>query len=182
MQTTRMSFPILNLILAGTLLVSCKQQAPQPEASAEAPVAAVAETASQEGIGFRSEATGALFAGYLELKDALVASDAQAAAAAARRMQELPATAGSELEGTLSSLAASADLKEQRSLFADLGKALEPVLKNQISSGTVYKQFCPMAFDNQGGYWFSDAEAIRNPYFGDMMLKCGKVDLELKAL
>ena len=30
-----------------------------------------------------------------------------------------------------------------------------------------------MAFNNEGAYWLSDAEQIRNPYFGDKMLTCG---------
>jgi len=33
-----------------------------------------------------------------------------------------------------------------------------------------------MAFDNKGAYWLSNEAAIRNPYFGDEMLECGKVE------
>jgi Cu(I)/Ag(I) efflux system membrane fusion protein len=40
---------------------------------------------------------------------------------------------------------------------------------------TVYVQHCPMAFENTGGDWLSDSEKILNPYFGDMMLHCGRV-------
>ena len=32
-----------------------------------------------------------------------------------------------------------------------------------------------MAFDNKGGYWLSETEDIRNPYFGASMLSCGEV-------
>ena len=39
----------------------------------------------------------------------------------------------------------------------------------------VYLEFCPMAFNDAGAYWVSDNKEIRNPYFGDVMLKCGKV-------
>lgn len=31
-----------------------------------------------------------------------------------------------------------------------------------------------MAFDDEGAYWFSDSKEIRNPYFGDVILKCGE--------
>ncbi len=41
-----------------------------------------------------------------------------------------------------------------------------------------YYQYCPMAFDDKGAYWISDTKAIRNPYFGDMMLKCGETKKE----
>ncbi len=40
---------------------------------------------------------------------------------------------------------------------------------------SLYVQFCPMVFDDKGGYWLSDKEEIRNPYFGDKMLKCGEI-------
>jgi Cu(I)/Ag(I) efflux system membrane fusion protein len=31
-----------------------------------------------------------------------------------------------------------------------------------------------MAEDDSGAFWLSETEEIRNPYFGDMMLKCGE--------
>ena len=43
----------------------------------------------------------------------------------------------------------------------------------------LYKDFCPMAGDN-GGFWLSQFEAIKNPYFGAAMLKCGSVKKVLK--
>ena len=29
--------------------------------------------------------------------------------------------------------------------------------------------------DGKGGYWISNVDEVRNPYFGGKMLKCGKV-------
>jgi Cu(I)/Ag(I) efflux system membrane fusion protein len=40
---------------------------------------------------------------------------------------------------------------------------------------TLYLIFCPMAFGGKGGYWLQDSEAIKNPYFGSKMLKCGEI-------
>jgi hypothetical protein len=37
-----------------------------------------------------------------------------------------------------------------------------------------------MAFNNKGAYWISSSKDILNPYFGDKMLKCGRVDSEVK--
>ena len=39
----------------------------------------------------------------------------------------------------------------------------------------VYIQYCPMAFNDKGADWLSYDSYIRNPYFGDLMLKCGLV-------
>ena len=38
-----------------------------------------------------------------------------------------------------------------------------------------------MARENKGAHWLSLSDQIRNPYFGDRMLKCGKVVAELDA-
>lgn len=38
-----------------------------------------------------------------------------------------------------------------------------------------YVTFCPMAFNNRGASWLAKTEAVFNPYFGQAMLKCGKV-------
>ena len=45
---------------------------------------------------------------------------------------------------------------------------------------TYFVQYCPMAMDNEGADWLSTEEQIRNPYFGDKMMKCGSVKRELK--
>jgi Cu(I)/Ag(I) efflux system membrane fusion protein len=44
-----------------------------------------------------------------------------------------------------------------------------------LEKSAVYKEFCPMAFDNKGAFWLSESEEIRNPYFGQAMLSCGEV-------
>ena len=44
-----------------------------------------------------------------------------------------------------------------------------------LEKDKVYKDFCPMAFDNKGAFWLSETEEIRNPYFGESMLSCGEV-------
>ena len=53
-------------------------------------------------------------------------------------------------------------------------------MKDALQSGTIYKQYCPMAFNNEGAYWLSESKDIMNPYFGDRMLKCGRVDAEIQ--
>ncbi len=39
----------------------------------------------------------------------------------------------------------------------------------------IYKQYCPMAFNDQGACWLSKDPEIKNPYFGRKMLECGEV-------
>jgi len=45
----------------------------------------------------------------------------------------------------------------------------------QLEKGMLYLEYCPMANNNTGAYWLSNEKEIKNPYFGDKMLKCGSV-------
>lgn len=71
-------------------------------------------------------------------------------------------------------IAVSDDLKVQRMAFSDLSNEMETLLRGNITSGKIYKDFCPMAL-NGGSYWLSAIKDIRNPYYGAQMLSCGKV-------
>lgn len=118
-----------------------------------------------------------LYAAYLDLKSALVKGDSAAASAAAKAIEsagrELNNT---ELQQTATKLVSVTALKEQRVLFGDLSALLIAMVKQSgLSSGKIYVEYCPMAFDNKGASWLSNEEAIRNPYFGDEMLTCGEV-------
>ncbi|HEY1025575.1 MAG TPA: hypothetical protein VGE26_10450, partial [Sphingobacteriaceae bacterium] len=62
-----------------------------------------------------------------------------------------------------------------------LTSEVEKLIKaSKIKSGTVYKQYCPMAYDGNGAYWLANESDIRNPYYGDEMLECGEVKEEIK--
>jgi Cu(I)/Ag(I) efflux system membrane fusion protein len=37
-----------------------------------------------------------------------------------------------------------------------------------------------MAFDDRGAAWIQGSQEISNPYFGDMMLRCGEIKEVLK--
>lgn len=129
---------------------------------------------------------------YLGLKDAFVATDSEQAKAAAGQVQEAISATDMSLikddahlywmeqqEALLShsdKITSLTDVEEQRKQFDFLSEALIKVIKVfGIPENTYYVQFCPMAFDNKGADWVSDVTDIRNPYFGDKMMKCGTV-------
>ena len=116
--------------------------------------------------------------GYLSLKDALVASNPQEAQAKATSMLEvIDATNMMDLQQSTKQIAAAPDLETQRAYFDSLSVQLYDYVEAQQSSErTLYKQYCPMAFNNRGAYWLSNAKEIRNPYYGDKMLQCGRVE------
>lgn len=79
------------------------------------------------------------------------------------------------LRGHADALGERTDIDAQREQFGFLSNALIDVLTAFGVEGDYYVQHCPMAFDNEGADWVSDEEGIRNPYFGEVMLKCGYV-------
>lgn len=115
---------------------------------------------------------------YFVLKDALVATKADLAQKAAGKLAEL---SEGDVKAAAASIAASTDVKEQRNLFNTISQQMYETIKAEGAGETIYKQYCPMAFNNEGAYWLSSEEKIMNPYFGDMMLNCGRVDETLQA-
>ena len=132
---------------------------------------------------------------YLTLRDALVASDWPAAEAAAEDMQA--AIAGADmgamgeyhepwmeyavpLQRAAKEVAIAGNLEDAREAFSELTPAMVAAVRTLGDGGrSLYVQHCPMAFDNEGADWVSDESEIRNPYFGDAMLTCGRVTEEL---
>jgi Cu(I)/Ag(I) efflux system membrane fusion protein len=137
-----------------------------------------------------------LFKSYEKISEALIASDASAVPGpvAALRKQVAAVDAGelsgelrihwaevmTQLRARLDALQATRDLEKQRAAYALLGQTLQNALKDfGVEGEPVYLAFCPMAFDDKGAYWLTSSKQIRNPYFGDAMLKCGVIKGEI---
>lgn len=131
---------------------------------------------------FEDETVSQIYAGYIDLKDALVESDEKNAGIAAGALQaSLIENSNKEAANLAAKIASASSLKAQREPFNDLSIEVEKVLKAaKISGGTIYKQYCPMANGHEGGYWLANEQAIRNPYYGDEMMTCGSVKEEIK--
>jgi Cu(I)/Ag(I) efflux system membrane fusion protein len=139
---------------------------------------------------FRVQFT-AVYNAYLEMKNAFVNSDT----ASVRSNSSLVKSAIEKSDMTLLSgdahmlwmdhmeklvtilgvIEQSDDIEKQRHQFALLNTLFYHTVKSFGLSGQVaYYQYCPMAENDSGAFWLSETEEIRNPYFGDMMLKCGE--------
>ncbi|NNL79886.1 MAG: efflux RND transporter periplasmic adaptor subunit [Flavobacteriaceae bacterium] len=125
---------------------------------------------------------------YLKLKDALVESDLEQTAVFAKEtlivlkkvdQNDLKAMERSHLTKSidmLDAIAKSDKLEDQRAFFVTLNENMVAIANNLIAlENALYVQFCPMANDNKGAIWISADKEIRNPYYGDAMLKCGSV-------
>jgi Cu(I)/Ag(I) efflux system membrane fusion protein len=129
---------------------------------------------------------------YLDLKDALVASDAAKVSQQAQvflklinkvPISDLSAEAKMQwqqqqknLTTHASKIQGATDLETQRKQFDFLSQVMiELVKKLGIHGAALYVQHCPMAFDNKGADWLSEEKKVLNPYFGKKMLTCGYV-------
>lgn len=148
---------------------------------------AVAGVVAQQGDAtkpaFKDAKLGAAYDNYLTLKDALVASKADAAKeSAAKLLNTLSQVKNSQQASEQAAkIAGAADLDGARVAFAVLSNEMATLVKGgQLSTGSLYLEYCPMANNNTGAYWLSNEKEIKNPYFGSMMLKCGSVKETIK--
>jgi hypothetical protein len=118
---------------------------------------------------------------YYDIKEALVTGKADGAAAAARafikNVNGITYTVISE--GNIHALLKDAGLiaetdaiHKQRQVFANLSENIMMIARSlKLTGDPVFLQYCPM----KKASWLSNEKAIRNPYYGDSMLTCGKV-------
>lgn len=175
----------LSILLVSITFFSCadnkKKTVPEiktVDTKAESKIYEAAKTDTK----FKDDKTAVVFNQYIQLKTALVNTNAEKASQEASNLMTAFANVGVEktaLEAT-QNIVESNDINEQRTAFVAVTTEVEKMMEDALASGTIYKQYCPMAFNNKGAYWLSESKDIMNPYFGDKMLKCGRVDAEIK--
>ena len=177
---------VANVTLSIALLAfaACSTDTKQKTADqADHDTTAHAETsASAPKPAFEDPKAAAVYEHYLHLKNALVEGNSKEAQSGAAALQTALSDAGnSRGADQAGKIASASDLSAQRTELEALTAEVESVLKaSKMTAGVVYKQYCPMANDNKGGYWLSSDSEIKNPYFGDEMLTCGETKEEIK--
>ncbi|MFV9550831.1 efflux RND transporter periplasmic adaptor subunit [Algibacter sp. PT7-4] len=124
---------------------------------------------------------------YIKLKDALIKSDFDNANKKSialenkiKSMLELENHQTKELNTlklNLNKITNAKTIKEQRRAFKFLSKNMVSIT-SKISNLTtrVFVQYCDCVDDFTGGSWLSFDSKILNPYFGNAMLGCGRVE------
>ncbi|MEY3565444.1 MAG: hypothetical protein RJA23_1614 [Bacteroidota bacterium] len=150
-----------------------------------------AGTYTEMSEAFRSNGS-AVVEQYFKLKNALVKDQTAPAKSAANELVQLLAKLqSSTLKGSEKSawealskkfnvaagkLKSAKDITELRKHFEQLSEEVIFLTENYgVNQELVYKDYCPMAFNNKGAYWLSESKEITNPYFGASMLACGEV-------
>ena len=120
---------------------------------------------------------------YLALKDALVKDDAEGAKAAAAKIQSVLTGKEDELGKKLlfdaEHISGTTEIGHQRDHFEVLSKNVIALNTQVQTDQDLYVQHCPMAFDGKGADWVSNSKEVLNPYFGEEMLNCGRVQKKI---
>ena len=137
-----------------------------------------------------AQTTAPALTAYYTVKDALVATDAAKAKTGATalvaalskvetaRLSATDKKALATAKTKATAISKSTDVDAQREQFEVLSTSMIALAK-ATKPAKSYVQFCPMAAEGKGASWLSDKREVRNPYYGDKMLKCGSVKEEI---
>ncbi len=138
-----------------------------------------------------------LFDSYLKLKEALVNDDFDKSIQEAKVFEKELGKVNmsifkgeahnvwmkhsSEAKKAIYTLTKSNDIDNVRQYFVTLSEQMVMIAKTfEPIEKTLYVQHCPMANQDNGADWLSTEQEIKNPYFGEAMLKCGEVKTTIK--
>jgi len=125
---------------------------------------------------------------YILIKNALVSGNPAEAAkqaaifadmAVAKDVKKLTETEQKALNGSkpllvaeARSIAGSKDITKQRDVFISFSDGFIQLAKSaQVSKDKIYIDYCPM----KKAYWLSEGAQVKNPFYGNQMLTCGKL-------
>ncbi|GGW56387.1 efflux RND transporter periplasmic adaptor subunit [Alishewanella tabrizica] len=129
-------------------------------------------------------AQGVLLEAYAQAYEALVADDLAGWQQATLSMQQAVAAVDwpdrfprvlSALKAGAEDIQAVTELAEARALFYRHNLGLLRFAELGVLADGWYEAYCPMARDGEGASWLQREAALRNPYFGAMMLRCGDI-------
>jgi len=135
----------------------------------------------------------AVLAVYFKMEEALSRDDAKAAKTQARAFLagldrvDMELLTGEvhmawmkglkDLKTQANGIGNTSDINRQRESFALLSESMASVIRTFGTRGkeAIMQFHCPMAFGGRGADWLQNQKDVQNPYFGKMMLKCGKI-------
>lgn len=130
--------------------------------------------------------TSYLLHSYFDIKNALIAGNSNTASINAGEFVKTfngidPKNSNEAIRNILlkeaGQISGTNNIRRQREYFATFSTNMYALAKAfKFSADPVYYTYCPM----KKAYWLSSEAAIKNPYYGNMMLTCGKVTETLK--
>lgn len=72
------------------------------------------------------------------------------------------------------------DIHHQREHLVLLSLDIKDLIEIVGTDQKIYEAYCPMANNNKGAIWVTNKNEVENPYMGQSMPKCGKINGEIK--
>ncbi|MDO6803871.1 DUF3347 domain-containing protein [Wenyingzhuangia sp. 1_MG-2023] len=186
MRKSTITFAILAMSFLS--LTSCKDNKKEEHHTT------VENNKSIETTHSENKETTQIIEAYLQLKNGLVADDKEAATKGANQlntaftefdMKQLDGNTHEKYMKIYNSAKehaahiSTSEIAHQREHFIDLTSDISDLIALLGTSKTLYQDFCPMANEFKGAYWFSEVKGIKNPYFGAKMMTCGAVKKQI---
>lgn len=130
-------------------------------------------------LGMAQQSLEGVVDSYILVKEALVKGDPKSVQTLSKDL--LAKVKGlkteSKLEKSTLRLSEQKDIEKQSKAFEEVSTTLWAMVKDAGKlEKDLYYQYCPM----KKAYWISTEPAIKNPYYGNQMLSCGKVSDQKK--
>ena len=201
MKKVRMTIKIYLMVLVTLTAMSCKDASQEKEVSEPMSSEMYQEDSDNQGGSGKmmaenagNNATNTIIDNYLQLKNALVADDQEAAAQAGGKLVDEfenfdKSNYSSEEQQELTDIIedakehaehiAESAIDHQREHFDILSKDVIDMIAITGTNKKLYQDFCPMYNNNKGAQWLSATKEIKNPYFGSKMIDCGNIQKEI---
>lgn len=174
-----------SMLSANEIKASTNEQVINVEASAAvAPTTKAEEPAAGSQWQLSNEQQTAILSGYQQAYQGLVADDwalwqqgtvaFQQAVAGISWPDHYPRII-SALQASEGHIMHVVDLAQARTLFYRHNLGLLRLAELGLLGDGWYEAHCPMARDGEGASWLQPSAELQNPYFGQMMLRCGDV-------
>ena len=141
------------------------------------------EGLAQQGstIEISSETAQQTLPHYFAVQAALAEDDLDRAKNSLKEMMSLTGHSGALPDLIHEMLAADSLDAIRRPHFETLSNSfIEAVSKSPSEfEGNVFQMHCPMVYPDRGASWLQPKDELLNPYYGDMMLRCGEVQKNL---
>ena len=201
MSKPRFKISILATLMA-IIVISCKENSRDQNLLSENREQGLVQNGDTFELDFKgkkigesqSESISVIIDNYLQIKNALVADDQEAAASAGGKLagefedfdkSNYSSEEQRELKDIIedakehAELISASAIDQQREHFEILSKGVLGMIVITGTDKKLYQDFCPMYNNNKGAAWLSSTEEIKNPYFGKRMLKCGSIYREI---
>lgn len=189
MTNLKITATVATAVLLSFTAFSCKENKSTKDVAAESTSMKSGEMATN---GAQSSSAKQVVADYMTIKEALVATNKEDAAKAGLAMGTAlnsfdMSTYTEQQQKTLKDIIVDAkehaehismsEIEHQREHFKALTKDVTDMIAITGADAKVYEMSCPM-YDG-GSNWLSSSKEVRNPYYGEKMIDCGKMEKEL---